>query len=137
MTLKQRQRLQRLSLMVIAAAGLILFILTSLQDNLLYFVTPSQLLEKPEYNRKIRLGGLVAKGSVTKDPATVSVNFTITDQTNATTVHYRGVVPDLFREGQGVIAEGKLDGTGVFIASSILAKHDENYQPPELKGKIK
>lgn len=137
MTSKQQHRLWRLGLMMLAITGITVFVLTSLQDNILYFMTPTELLAKPLEDKKIRLGGIVAKGSLVKNPQTLTMNFKVTDNQNTIAVAYQGVLPDLFRENQGVIAEGKMQKDKTFQATTILAKHDENYQPPELKAALK
>jgi cytochrome c-type biogenesis protein CcmE len=116
-----------------AAAGLVL---TALNDNLVFFYSPTQVAEKhiaPE--RRFRLGGLVETGSVKKNGQ--EIRFVVTDTAKAVPVVYRGLLPDLFREGQGVVAEGSLGPDGVFVAREVLAKHDENYMPPEVAKAIK
>ena len=111
-------------------------VLTALNDNLVFFYSPTQVAEKsiaPE--RRFRLGGLVEEGSVVKEGQVV--RFTVTDTNKTLKVTYRGILPDLFREGQGVIAEGSIGPDGVFTAREILAKHDENYMPPEVAKALK
>jgi len=111
-------------------------VLTALNDNLVFFYSPTQVGEKnlgPD--RRFRLGGLVEQGSVEKDGQLV--RFTVTDTHKTLKVVYRGILPDLFREGQGVIAEGSIGLDGVFTAREILAKHDENYMPKEVAKAIK
>lgn len=111
-------------------------VLTALNDNLVFFYSPTQVAEKnvsPE--RRFRLGGLVEQGSIQKDGQ--FVRFTVTDTNKTLKVVYRGILPDLFREGQGVIAEGSIGSDGVFAAREILAKHDENYMPPEVAKALK
>jgi len=111
-------------------------VLTALDDNLVFFYSPTQLAEKsiaPE--RHLRLGGLVEKGSVQKNGQ--EIRFIVTDTHKTVAVVYRGMLPDLFREGQGVVAEGSLGPDGVFVAREVLAKHDENYMPPEVAKAIK
>jgi cytochrome c-type biogenesis protein CcmE len=111
-------------------------VLTALNDNLVFFYSPTQVAEKkiaPE--RHFRLGGLVEPGSLKK--AGQEVRFTVTDTHRTVAVLYRGLLPDLFREGQGVVAEGSLGPDGVFIAREVLAKHDENYMPPEVAKALK
>ncbi|MCC8429156.1 cytochrome c maturation protein CcmE [Reyranella aquatilis] len=111
-------------------------VLTALNDNLVFFYSPTQVAEKnigPD--RRFRLGGLVEQGSVQKEGQLV--RFTVTDTNKTVKVTYRGILPDLFREGQGVIAEGSLGPDGVFTAREILAKHDENYMPPEVAKALK
>jgi cytochrome c-type biogenesis protein CcmE len=116
------------------AVGLVLI---ALNETITYFRTPSDLADKPIVaGQRFRLGGLVADGSV-KRGQSLEVEFSVTDTIKAVPVVYRGILPDLFREGQGVVAEGKLDGDGRFRADSVLAKHDENYMPPEVAKALK
>ena len=111
-------------------------VLTALNDNIVFFYSPTQVAEKhPGPERRFRLGGLVEQGSVKKDGP--EVRFTVTDLQKTVAVVYRGLLPDLFREGQGVIAEGTLGPDGVFLARDVLAKHDENYMPPEVAKALK
>jgi len=107
--------------------------LRAFDDNLLYFYSPSQVAagEAPA-GKKFRLGGLVSAGSVQREPGALEVRFQVTDTKDTMTVSYSGVLPDLFREGQGVIAFGVLQPDGTFVADEVLAKHDENYMPPEV-----
>ncbi len=116
-----------------AAAGLVLF---ALEDSLVFFYSPSDVLEKSVVQgRYIRLGGLVEEGSIVRDGATV--RFRVTDLANAIAVSYTGVLPDLFSEGRGVVTEGALDADGTFLATGVLAKHDENYMPKEVADALK
>ena len=109
-------------------------ILIVLQDNILFFYTPSEILQKDlKQNEKVRLGGLVEENSVTRNDT--KINFTITDLKKTIEVTYEGLLPDLFREGQGVIVKGYLQNN-IFEATEVLAKHDENYMPPEIKKKL-
>ncbi len=113
-------------------------VLTALSDNIVFFYSPTQIAEKqipPE--RRFRMGGLVEAGSVTKSPDGQVTRFKVTDTNKTVDVVYRGLLPDLFREGQGVVAEGSLGSDGVFVAREILAKHDENYMPPEVAKALK
>jgi cytochrome c-type biogenesis protein CcmE len=111
-------------------------VLTAFNENLVFFFSPTDLLARPQPpGHAFRLGGLVEQGSVVKDGATM--RFRITDKKNALLVLYRGVLPDLFREGQGVVVEGSLSADGSFAASSVLAKHDEKYMPPEVAAALK
>ena len=132
----KRKRLYLLlgSLGVLGVAAAL--VLSALNDNLVFFYSPSQVAEKhPAPERRFRLGGLVEAGSVNK--AGQEVRFTVTDTHQSVQVVYRGLLPDLFREGQGVVAEGALGADGVFVAREVLAKHDENYMPPEVAKAIK
>jgi cytochrome c-type biogenesis protein CcmE len=105
-------------------------VLTAFQDNLVFFFTPSQVAAKEApQGRLFRIGGMVEKGSVKRDG--VEVRFVVTDTAKTISVVYRGSLPDLFREGKGVVAQGTLGADGVFTAREVLAKHDENYMPPE------
>jgi cytochrome c-type biogenesis protein CcmE len=103
------------------------------QDNLLYFYNPSQVLagDAPA-GRTFRIGGMVTEGSLKRTEGTLKVRFVVTDYRHSVPVTYEGLLPDLFREGQGVVARGKMTGTGEFMAEEVLAKHDENYMPPEV-----
>ena len=103
------------------------------EDNLLYFYNPTQVLagEAPK-DRMFRIGGMVTEGSVQRTDGTLQIRFVVTDYKQSIPVRYEGLLPDLFREGQGVIAHGRLTPDGEFVASEVLAKHDENYMPPEV-----
>jgi len=107
--------------------------LQAFQENIMYFYSPSQITagEAPT-GRSFRLGGLVTTGSLQRTPGSIEINFVVTDNAESIPVKYAGLLPDLFREGQGVIAHGKLGEDGVFVADEVLAKHDENYMPPEV-----
>jgi cytochrome c-type biogenesis protein CcmE len=132
----KRKRLYLLlgSLAVLGVAATL--VLSALNDNLVFFYSPTQLAEKHiAPDRRFRLGGLVEAGSVKKNGQ--EVRFTVTDTHKTVHVVYRGLLPDLFREGQGVVAEGSLGPDGVFVARDVLAKHDENYMPPEVAKAIK
>jgi cytochrome c-type biogenesis protein CcmE len=134
-TRKQR-RLYFVLLGMLAIGGATALVLTALGDTMVYFYTPSEMTGKqigPE--RRVRIGGLVEKGSVAKVQETTT--FTITDLTATLPVTYTGVLPDLFREGQGVVAEGRIGRDGVFHASEVLAKHDEKYMPKEVADQLK
>ena len=129
---KVKSRLFFLIFSLVSAAAIIFFILRSLEENVVYFFSPSEIYNKPSIslNKKIRVGGLVKEGSTSKKETTTS--FIITDLKNEIVVSYSGQVPNLFSEGKGVIAEGKLKDKKYFVADKILAKHDENYMPPEV-----
>ena len=116
------------------AAGLVLY---ALRDSIVFFYTPSEISEKAiKPGQRLRIGGLVEKGSVKKSDGAV-VNFVVTDTIKALAVTFNGQLPDLFREGQGVVAEGVLDAGGTFRADTVLAKHDEKYMPKDLSDKLK
>lgn len=129
----RRQRMIVVGLVVAGVAAAVGLALRAFEENLLFFYTPSQALagEAPA-DKKFRLGGLVQEGSIRRETGALEVQFTVTDNNQAMTVAYSGVLPDLFREGQGVIATGYLEPTGSFRAVEVLAKHDENYMPPEV-----
>ena len=112
--------------------------LTAFQENLLYFYSPTQIAagEAPD-NHSFRVGGLVVNGSVKRKPDSLQVQFDLTDNTETMTVEYTGILPDLFREGQGIVAMGSLQAGGKFVAEEVLAKHDENYMPPEVADALK
>jgi cytochrome c-type biogenesis protein CcmE len=107
-------------------------VLNAFQSNLVFFFSPSQIIanEAPR-ERNFRIGGLVEEGSLKRDGQTLTVNFVVTDLAQRVPVSYTGMLPDLFKEGKGVVAQGKLGPDGVFRAEQVLAKHDENYMPPE------
>ena len=112
----------------------VMLTLTALEDTVVYFYDPSALAEKPLDNRLIRVGGLVVEGSV--NTASTPIRFSLSDGAASVDVLYSGILPDLFREGQGIIAEGRYNGT-VFTAETVLAKHDENYMPKEIADSLK
>ena len=134
---KVKLRIVFLTLLSLLIVSIIILVLQSLEKNLVYFFSPSEIYERSDIslNKKIRVGGVVKKGSVLS--STEKINFVITDFKNEINVSYSGSVPNLFEEGKGVVAEGKLQDKTFFIADRILAKHDENYMPPELKGIMK
>ena len=136
MTRKQRR-------IVLIGSGLgvllvaVLLVLSALKDSIVFFNTPTDVAEKHVApGSRIRLGGLVATGSVTKGDA-LSVRFEVTDGNRTIPVTFQGILPDLFREGQGVVAEGALDSSGVFKADNVLAKHDERYMPKDVADALK
>ena len=121
-------------LAILAGVGIaVALALSALQQNINLFYTPSQIAngEAPQ-NTRIRAGGLVENGSVQRSSDSLETDFVVTDGAKSVTIRYSGILPDLFREGQGIVAMGKLDGSGVLIADEVLAKHDENYMPPEV-----
>lgn len=131
MTRKQRRGVLIGTAVAVLSAAVIL-VLFAVQDSVVFFHTPSDIAEKKlEPGRRIRLGGLVAEGSVKRGNGT-KVAFGVTDTLKSVTVSYEGILPDLFREGEGVVTEGKLAEDGTFVADTVLAKHDETYMPPEV-----
>ena len=134
---KARSRIVVLTLLLVSAIVVIFVVLKSLEENVVYFFSPAEIYNKENisFNKKIRVGGLVKEGSVTNNQT--SVNFIVTDLNNEILVSYSGSLPNLFSEGKGVVAEGKLKDKKYFIADKILAKHDENYMPPEVSKILK
>ena len=130
---KVKTRIFLLLFSFVIIISIIFIILKSLEKNVVYFLSPSEIYndENVPFNKKIRVGGLVKINSVTKSQSTI--NFTITDLKKEIIVSFTGLVPNLFSEGKGVVVEGKLKDKKYFIADKILAKHDENYMPPEVK----
>jgi cytochrome c-type biogenesis protein CcmE len=132
----RHQRLIAIGL-VVAGVGLgATFLLKAMNQNILYYYSPTQLEEgmAPE-DRRFRVGGLVVDNSITRTDGTMEVRFTLTDEAHVVPVVYSGILPDLFREGQGIIAHGRMQGKE-FVADEILAKHDENYMPPEVAASL-
>ena len=133
-----RPKHQRLVLLILALAamlGAMLLAMWGLQDRAAFFVTPSDIAAgKTRLGKAMRLGGMVVPGSLAREPDGVTVRFTVSDTKATTRVRYRGITPDLFREGSGVVAEGRLEN-GLFIADNILAKHDERYMPPQMDAR--
>ena len=129
---KVKSRIFFFILLLILAATIIFFILRSLEENIVYFLSPTEIYKSQNitFDKKIRVGGLVKEDSISQNET--SINFIITDLKNEIVVSYNGLVPNLFSEGKGVVAEGKLKDKKYFIADKILAKHDENYMPPEV-----
>jgi cytochrome c-type biogenesis protein CcmE len=113
-------------------------VLSAFQKNLVFFFTPTQILagEAP-HGRSFRIGGMVEKGSIVRQPDGVTVSFMVTDTAQSIRVNYRGILPDLFREDKGVVAQGKLGSDKLFVADEVLAKHDENYMPPDAAYALK
>jgi cytochrome c-type biogenesis protein CcmE len=134
MTVKPKH--QRLVLVVLAIAallGAVMLAMWGLQDRAAYFVTPSDIAAgKVTPDKAMRLGGMVVKGSLKRDPDGLTIRFTVSDTKAETPVVFRGITPDLFKEGNGVVAEGRLQPDGLFLADNILAKHDERYMPPQM-----
>jgi cytochrome c-type biogenesis protein CcmE len=135
---RKQQRLGLLALGMMALAGATALVLTAFSSNLVFFYSPSDLKTQAiPPDRRVRIGGLVEKQSVSHPGDERTVSFRITDGKTDIGVVYRGILPDLFREGQGVVAEGRLEADGVFAASTVLAKHDERYMPREVVDALK
>ena len=135
------RRKKRLYLLLIILAGIGTatgLALTAFDENLMFFYSPTEVRAgKAPVDHPFRLGGLVTQGSVQRQPDGLTVRFDLTDNQETVTVQYTGILPDLFREGQGIVSKGRLDGSGVFVADEVLAKHDENYMPPEVAEALK
>ena len=129
---KTRTRIVLTTILLVASIVVVFVVLKSLEENIVYFLSPTEIYNKENisFNKKIRVGGLVKEGSITNNQT--SVNFIVTDLNYEIIVSYSGSLPNLFSEGKGVVAEGKLKDKKYFIADKILAKHDENYMPPEV-----
>ncbi|HSE79393.1 MAG TPA: cytochrome c maturation protein CcmE [Alphaproteobacteria bacterium] len=135
---RKRRRLYLLGLMFAALGVATALVLSAFRDSIVFFYSPSEIVEKRiPPDRPMRIGGLVEVGSLQRAQGSLEIRFRVTDLNHAVPVIYAGVLPDLFREGQGVVAQGKLDSEGVFRASEVLAKHDENYMPPEVADALK
>ena len=128
----KNQRLVLLAAAIIAVLVAVLLFMWGIRDRAAYFYTPADIAAgEAEQGRFLRLGGMVERGSIQRQPDGITIRFVLTDGKAATPVTYRGITPDLFREGSGAVAEGRMQGT-TFVADNILAKHDERYMPPEL-----
>ncbi|MCK9607215.1 MAG: cytochrome c maturation protein CcmE [Methylomonas sp.] len=134
----RKQRLMLIGLMLAGIGLAATFALKAFNENLMYFFSTTDVAEgKAPADTLIRLGGMVVKGSVERPAADLLVRFKLSDFSKEVTVEYSGILPDLFREGQGIVAKGRLDDRGVFVAEEVLAKHDENYMPPEVADSLK
>ncbi|GAB4391751.1 MAG: cytochrome c maturation protein CcmE [Gammaproteobacteria bacterium] len=134
---KRKQRLYFIICLLFAIVIAVALVLVALRQNINLFYTPSQIVEgEAPINRIFRVGGLVKTGSVQRNQHDLHVIFVLTDTANEITVNYNGILPDLFREGQGIVAQGRLAENKVFIAQEVLAKHDENYMPPEVQHSL-
>ena len=130
----RHKRMAAIGVGVVALGVITALVLGAFRENLVFFFTPSEVVaNKAPQGRTFRIGGMVEKGSVKRQADGVTVQFTVTDTAKSLPVTYRGALPDLFREGKGVVAQGQLGADGVFRANEVLAKHDENYMPPEAK----
>jgi len=138
MNTKRKKRLLAIVLLVTGVSVAAYLALQSFNENLMYFYSPSDIKAgKAPTNQLFRVGGLVEKNSLIRRENSLMLEFRVTDQAETISVQYTGILPDLFREGQGIIARGKLNKTGLFIAEEVLAKHDENYMPPEVAASLK
>lgn len=135
---KRKRQLMFISLITISAALATAFALYALKKNINLFYTPSQIAagEAPK-TRSFRVGGLVKEGSMQRMSNGLTVYFVLTDTSKTVDIKYNGILPDLFREGQGVVAQGRLNTEGIFVADQVLAKHDENYMPPPVAAALK
>lgn len=135
---KRKKRLLLVLAIVTGVSVAVMLALSAFQENLLYFFSPSQVVagEAP-LQRAFRIGGLVTDGSLRRESDGLTVHFTVTDTAATVPIRYKGILPDLFREGQGIVALGRLGNDGTFVADQVLAKHDENYMPPEVTEALK
>ncbi|MEY4592843.1 MAG: hypothetical protein RIR18_1738 [Pseudomonadota bacterium] len=131
--MKSRHKKLLLIAIGLAILGLIaMLVLNALNSNIALYISPTEVAAgKAPQGKAFRIGGLVKPGSISRQPDGVTVSFVVTDTAQDIPVHYKGILPDLFKEGKGVVAQGKINAEGTFIASEVLAKHDENYMPPE------
>jgi len=137
LTPKRRQRLAMVGLIVVGCTIATGLALLALRENINLFFSPSQIVDgTAPSNTTIRLGGMVVSGSIQRGD-NLGVTFVLTDLAEQVTVAYEGILPDLFREGQGIVTQGKLDSTGRFLAEQVLAKHDETYMPPEVNDALR
>lgn len=134
---KHRSRAMLILALVLGIAMAIGLTLYALTQNINLFFTPSDLIQDAPKNQMIRMGGVVVKDSVKRSDNSLFVEFKLTDTQNMITVHYTGILPDLFREGQGIVVLGQLQNNHIFLAKEVLAKHDENYMPPEVMESLK
>lgn len=137
MTPRRKQRLIMVVFMVLGVSIATALALKAFNENMMFFYSPTEIKAgKAPVNHDFRLGGLVVDGSVRREPDSLTVFFDLTDNNEVITVRYDKILPDLFREGQGIIARGQLNSDGVVIAVEVLAKHDENYMPPEVSDAL-
>jgi cytochrome c-type biogenesis protein CcmE len=138
MRLRKQQRLLLVITALVLLGGATGLVMLALSDSVAFFVTPSDIAtQRAAADKRFRLGGLVVPGSIDRSAADGTIGFAVTDQAHEVQVRYRGLLPDLFREGQGIVAQGRLAGDGVFDASEVLAKHDESYMPREVADALK
>lgn len=138
MQLRKKQRIILVVAALLLLGGATALVMAALSDSVAFFATPSDIAEgKVEKDKNFRIGGLVVDGSVRRAGDDGTIVFALTDQANEVEVSFHGILPDLFREGQGIVAQGKVGPDGTFIASEVLAKHDENYMPAEVADALK
>lgn len=138
MRLRKRQRLLLVTTAVVLLGAASTLVMLALSDSVAFFVTPTDIAtQQVAADKRFRLGGLVVPGSIDRSAGDGTIGFALTDQAHEVRVRYRGLLPDLFREGQGIVAQGHLAGDGVFDASEVLAKHDESYMPREVADALK
>ena len=134
----RKKRLVFIAAGLVAVALAVGFVLNAFKSNLVFFFSPSDVAQgKAPQGHAFRLGGMVEKGSVTRESDGLTVHFIVTDFAQSIPVTFKGILPDLFKEGQGVVAQGKLGADGTFMANDVLAKHDEKYMPPEVADALK
>jgi len=137
MTARHR-RMMLVGVILLGVGGAVAFALTAFKENMLYFYSVSDVTTgKAPADRVFRVGGMVTKGSFARPSGSLEARFVLTDYAHDVTVRYTGVLPDLFREGQGIIARGRMNSDGTFVAEEVLAKHDENYMPPEVAESLR
>lgn len=134
----RRKRLAKIGLLLAGVALAVGLMIMAFQQNMMFFFSTTEVAAgKAPLERDFRVGGMVVEQSVERDPNSLLVQFTLTDYQTLLQVEYSGILPDLFREGQGIVAKGRLNEQGVFVATEVLAKHDENYMPPEVAASLK
>lgn len=134
----RRKRLLWIGVLLLGLALVAGLVIKAFEQNMMFFFSTTEVVEgKAPIERDFRVGGMVVEGSVQRDTNTLKVQFNLTDYQTPLTVEYQGILPDLFREGQGIVAKGRLNAEGLFVASEVLAKHDENYMPPEVAASLK
>ncbi len=132
----RRQRMVLVGAVLVGVVVAATLAFQAFQENLLYFFSPSQVATGEATQREFRIGGMVVDHSVQRDAGSLTIRFVLTDYAHTVPVSYTGVLPDLFREGQGIVARGHMDASGTFVAQEVLARHDENYMPPEVADAI-
>lgn len=137
-TKTHKKRLWVVLLIIVGISTTVALAVTAFRQNMMYFFSPSEVVEgKAPIDRAIRLGGMVNQGSVQRASNSLKIQFSVTDYAHTVPVQYTGILPDLFREGQGIVVTGQMQTDGIFVADEVLAKHDENYMPPEVADALK